>query len=161
MHCGRRHHPGDARPPHVQRHHGNVDQGFGCVGIVDARRDNWWASSPTATCAGISPGPPRPRGRRRHDPRPDLRQADQLASETLQLLNAAKITAVFVIERGKPIGVLHLHDLLRAGSGLRTGSGCVRAVRWDVPAGRGSTSSGSPACGSASPVAPDPRYVDT
>jgi arabinose-5-phosphate isomerase len=47
--------------------------------------------------------------------RPICAKPDQLASETLQLLNAAKITAVFVIERGKPIGVIHLHDLLRAG----------------------------------------------
>ena len=47
--------------------------------------------------------------------RPICARPDQLASETLQLLNASKITAVFVMERGKPIGIIHMHDLLRAG----------------------------------------------
>jgi arabinose-5-phosphate isomerase len=31
------------------------------------------------------------------------------------LINAAKITAMFVVDGGKPIGLVHLHDLLRAG----------------------------------------------
>ena len=40
---------------------------------------------------------------------------DQLASEALEFLNAAKKTQLIVAERGKPIGVVHVHDLLRAG----------------------------------------------
>jgi arabinose-5-phosphate isomerase len=31
------------------------------------------------------------------------------------LINASRITALFVVDRGKPVGVLHVHDLLRAG----------------------------------------------
>jgi arabinose-5-phosphate isomerase len=38
-----------------------------------------------------------------------------LASAALELINASRITALFVVERGKPVGVLHVHDLLRAG----------------------------------------------
>jgi arabinose-5-phosphate isomerase len=30
-------------------------------------------------------------------------------------LNSSKITAVFVVENGAPVGIVHLHDLLRAG----------------------------------------------
>jgi arabinose-5-phosphate isomerase len=30
-------------------------------------------------------------------------------------LNAAKITVLFVVEGDKPVGVLHMHDLLRIG----------------------------------------------
>ena len=41
--------------------------------------------------------------------------ADQLASEALELLNSSKITALIVAEAGKPVGIVHLHDLLRAG----------------------------------------------
>jgi arabinose-5-phosphate isomerase len=41
--------------------------------------------------------------------------ADQLVSEALELLNSSKITAVFVVDAGAPVGIVHLHDLLRAG----------------------------------------------
>ncbi|MGC1466378.1 MAG: KpsF/GutQ family sugar-phosphate isomerase [Pseudolabrys sp.] len=46
---------------------------------------------------------------------PKTVQPDQLASETLEILNSAKVTALFVVEAGKPVGVIHIHDLLRAG----------------------------------------------
>ena len=39
----------------------------------------------------------------------------QLVSEALELLNSSKITAVFVVDTGTPAGIVHLHDLLRAG----------------------------------------------
>jgi arabinose-5-phosphate isomerase len=42
-------------------------------------------------------------------------RADQLASEALELLNASKKTQLIVARAGKPIGVVHVHDLLRAG----------------------------------------------
>lgn len=90
-------------------------KGFGCVGIVDAQEK----------LVGIITD-----GDLRRHMRPDLMTAlvDEvmthhpktiggglLASEALETLNAAKITAVIVAEAGKPIGILHLHDLLRAG----------------------------------------------
>jgi arabinose-5-phosphate isomerase len=40
---------------------------------------------------------------------------DQLVSEALELLNSSKITAVLVVDAGVPVGIVHLHDLLRAG----------------------------------------------
>jgi len=39
----------------------------------------------------------------------------QLAAEALQIMNARKITTFFVVEDGRPVGLLHIHDLLRAG----------------------------------------------
>jgi len=42
--------------------------------------------------------------------------ADHLASEAVRLMEDKEITAVFVLDdNGKPTGVVHLHDLLRAG----------------------------------------------
>jgi arabinose-5-phosphate isomerase len=38
-----------------------------------------------------------------------------LASAALELLNASRITAIFVVDRNKPVGIVHVHDLLRAG----------------------------------------------
>jgi arabinose-5-phosphate isomerase len=46
---------------------------------------------------------------------PKTVRPDQLASEVLELLNSLKITAVMVIDNGRPVGIVHLHDLLRAG----------------------------------------------
>jgi arabinose-5-phosphate isomerase len=40
---------------------------------------------------------------------------EMLAGAALDMLNAAKITAVFVVDDGKPSGIIHLHDLLRVG----------------------------------------------
>ncbi|HFC04849.1 MAG TPA: KpsF/GutQ family sugar-phosphate isomerase [Rhizobiales bacterium] len=38
-----------------------------------------------------------------------------LASVALEIINAKKITSLFVVEDGKPVGILHIHDLLRIG----------------------------------------------
>ena len=46
---------------------------------------------------------------------PKTVRRDQLASETLEILNSAKVTALFVVEGSKPIGIVHIHDVLRAG----------------------------------------------
>lgn len=40
---------------------------------------------------------------------------DMLAAEALRLMNEWRITVLFVVEAGKPVGILHIHDLLRAG----------------------------------------------
>ncbi|HZQ13583.1 MAG TPA: KpsF/GutQ family sugar-phosphate isomerase [Pseudolabrys sp.] len=91
-------------------------KGFGCVGITDARG---------ALVGIITDG-----DLRRHmrndllDQRvddvmtrgPKTVAPDQLISETLELLNAMKVTALFAVEAGKPVGVIHIHDLLRAGA---------------------------------------------
>jgi arabinose-5-phosphate isomerase len=90
-------------------------KGFGCVGITAA----------DGRLMGIITD-----GDLRRHMRPDLMTASvdevmtrspktigpsMLAGEALDVLNAAKITAIFITDRGMPIGVLHLHDLLRAG----------------------------------------------
>ena len=40
---------------------------------------------------------------------------DALGAEALRLMNERRITALFVVEDGRPTGILHVHDLLRAG----------------------------------------------
>jgi arabinose-5-phosphate isomerase len=49
-------------------------------------------------------------------PAPKTIEPDALASEALEQLNAAKITSLFVVDgEGKPVGLIHIHDLLRLG----------------------------------------------
>jgi len=40
---------------------------------------------------------------------------DTLASAALELINTARITALFVVEDERPVGIVHVHDLLRIG----------------------------------------------
>ena len=40
--------------------------------------------------------------------------SDMLASKALEVINSSNITTVFVVDDDKPVGILHLHDLLRA-----------------------------------------------
>jgi arabinose-5-phosphate isomerase len=90
-------------------------KGFGCVGVV---RD-------ADQLLGIITD-----GDLRRHMRPDLLDAkvdtvmtrspitvrpDQLASEAIEIVNSAKITALFVVDDGRAVGIVHLHDLLRAG----------------------------------------------
>lgn len=46
---------------------------------------------------------------------PKTATPDTLAAEALRLMNDTRITVLFVVEDGRPTGVLHVHDLLRAG----------------------------------------------
>jgi arabinose-5-phosphate isomerase len=90
-------------------------KGWGCVGITDA--------------AGHLVGIITDGDLRRHM-RPDLLDArvedvmtkgpntvrpDQLASEALEIINSLKRMVLFVVEGDRAVGVLHMHDLLRAG----------------------------------------------
>ena len=114
-------HPGDAVPliargvPMSEAIVEMSAKGFGCVAVIEA----------TGKLAGVITD-----GDLRRHMRVDLLQAtvddvmtaspktvrpDQLASEALQILNASKITALIVVEMDQPIGIVHFHDLLRAG----------------------------------------------
>ncbi len=41
--------------------------------------------------------------------------ADALAAEALNLMEDRRITVLFVVDGGRPAGILHIHDILRAG----------------------------------------------
>jgi len=47
---------------------------------------------------------------------PKTIRPDQLVSEALEVLNSMKITALFVVDAGRPVGIVHIHDLLRTGA---------------------------------------------
>jgi arabinose-5-phosphate isomerase len=90
-------------------------KGFGCVGVTDEggalvgivtdgdlrrhMRDDL-LMSPVERVMTKNPRSVRP---------------DQLAAEALEILNSRKVTALFVVENAKPVGLVHVHDLLRIG----------------------------------------------
>jgi arabinose-5-phosphate isomerase len=91
-------------------------KGFGCVGIVDAK--------------GRLTGIITDGDLRRHvegdllsmtvdqvmTREPKTVAPDTLAATALQVVNSSAITALIVTEGGKPIGIVHMHDLLRIGA---------------------------------------------
>jgi arabinose-5-phosphate isomerase len=48
-------------------------------------------------------------------PGPKTISPELLASAALEVINSSSITALFVVENGRPVGIIHIHDLLRAG----------------------------------------------
>jgi len=40
---------------------------------------------------------------------------DSLAADILRTMNERKITQIFVLDTGKPVGLIHMHDLLKSG----------------------------------------------
>ncbi len=48
-------------------------------------------------------------------PDPKVISPDDLASSALEILNSRSITSLFVTTDNKPIGIVHIHDLLRVG----------------------------------------------
>ena len=93
-----------------------TEKAFGCLGVVDGH--------------GLLRGIITDGDLRRHmgdgllarrtgdimTPGPKTVQPDLLASAALELINASSITALFVVEEdGRPVGIIHIHDLLRAG----------------------------------------------
>lgn len=48
-------------------------------------------------------------------PNPKTIPPDLLASAALEVINSSRITSLFVVEKSKPVGIVHIHDLLRAG----------------------------------------------
>ncbi len=47
--------------------------------------------------------------------KPNTLPPDMLASAALERINALRLTQMFVLDKGRPVGIVHIHDLLRAG----------------------------------------------
>jgi arabinose-5-phosphate isomerase len=88
---------------------------FGCVGLVDADgvltgiitdgdlRRHWAERMQEKKPAEIMTRSPR------------TAPLGALASAALETMNRMKITVLFIVVGGKPVGILHIHDLLKAG----------------------------------------------
>ncbi len=48
-------------------------------------------------------------------PHPKTIRPDALASEALGFMNGRNITSLFVVADKRPVGIIHIHDCLRAG----------------------------------------------
>ncbi|MBY0224814.1 MAG: KpsF/GutQ family sugar-phosphate isomerase [Hyphomicrobium sp.] len=92
-----------------------TEKSFGCLGVVDGKgkligvltdgdlRRHMGEKLLTATAGEVMTR------------KPKTVSPTTLASAALEVINASRITALFVVDGGKPVGIVHVHDLLRAG----------------------------------------------
>ena len=45
--------------------------------------------------------------------KPTVATKQMLVGEAINLMNTKKITSLFICDKKKPIGIVHIHDLLR------------------------------------------------
>ena len=90
-------------------------KGFGCVGVIDAEGKLVGIITDGDLRRHMRPGLLEQRVDEVMTRSPKTVRPDQLASEALELINASKITALIVADDGKPVGIVNVHDLLRAG----------------------------------------------
>jgi len=92
-----------------------TQKSFGCLGVVDAKgklvgivTDGDLRRHMGEKLLSASTGAIMTRNPKTVHPR-------MLASAALELINAARITSLFVVDKGRPVGIVHVHDLLRVG----------------------------------------------
>lgn len=88
---------------------------FGCVGIINAKgqlvgvitdgdlRRHMGKTLLSAKTADVM------------TKKPKTAKPNMLASAALEMMNASRITSLFVVRKGNPVGIVHVHDFLRAG----------------------------------------------
>ena len=95
-----------------------TERRFGCLGIIDAAGRLTGIITDGDLRRAMGPGLFARSAGSVMTPSPRTIGPDALAAEALHVMNARDrpITALFVVEgEGRPVGILHIHDLLRAG----------------------------------------------
>jgi len=90
-------------------------KGFGCVGIVDEGEGLAGIITDGDLRRHMSPDLPSRTAADVMTTQPTTIRPDALASEALRVMNARSITNLFVVDGNRLVGVLHVHDCLRAG----------------------------------------------
>ena len=88
---------------------------FGCVGVIDATGKLQGMITDGDLRRHMAGGLLEMRAGDIMTSKPDTLAPATLASAALEHFNARKRTQMFVVEAGLPVGILHVHDLLRAG----------------------------------------------
>jgi arabinose-5-phosphate isomerase len=92
-----------------------TEKALGCLGVVDENGHLKGIITDGDLRRHMGDGLLGRRAQEIMTPAPKTVSPDLLASAALELINATRITALFVVEDGRPVGIIHVHDLLRAG----------------------------------------------
>ena len=97
---------------------------FGCVGVVDGEGRLVGMITDGDLRRHMGPGLLQARVEEIMTRQPKTLPPDTLASAALEQINSLKrgdatrppgVTQMFIVEAGRPVGIVHVHDLLRAG----------------------------------------------
>ena len=88
---------------------------FGCLGIVDGKGKLIGVVTDGDLRRHMGDGLLKAKTVDIMTKKPKTVDPGMLASAALEVLNASRITALFVVDKGRPVGIVHVHDLLRAG----------------------------------------------
>jgi arabinose-5-phosphate isomerase len=101
-----------------------TEKSFGCLGVVDAKGRLVGMITDGDLRRHMGPGLLHARVEEIMTREPKTLPPDTLCSAALEKLNSLKrgdasrppgVTQMFVVDKGRPVGILHVHDLLRAG----------------------------------------------
>jgi arabinose-5-phosphate isomerase len=91
-------------------------KGFGCLGIVDGAGRLKGIITDGDLRRHLSPDLLSCRVEEVMTHNPRTIRPDALVASAVESANSAGITALFVVEAGRPVGIVHMHDLLRVGA---------------------------------------------
>lgn len=88
---------------------------FGCAGVVDEAGNMVGIVTDGDLRRHMEPGLLSRSAREIMTEKPITIKPGLLAAEALAIMNDRGITSIFVVEDNKPVGIIHIHDCLRAG----------------------------------------------
>jgi len=92
-----------------------TEKSFGCVGVLDGRGRLMGVITDGDLRRHMGAGLLEAKVDDIMTAKPKTIVASMLASAALEIINSSRITALFVVEKQKPVGLVHVHDLLRLG----------------------------------------------
>ncbi len=92
-----------------------TEKSFGCVGVIDPKGKLIGVITDGDLRRHMGPKLLQTNVEDVMSAKPKTIAPTLLASAALELINSSRITALFVLEKQKPVGIVHVHDLLRAG----------------------------------------------
>lgn len=92
-----------------------TEKSFGCLGVVDASGQLAGIITDGDLRRKMGPSLLESRAENVMTKSPKTVKPDTLASAALEQINSSNITSLFVVEENLPVGIVHVHDLLRIG----------------------------------------------
>ena len=89
---------------------------FGCIGVIDSKKKLVGIITDGDLRRSMNNNLFNLKASDLMTKRPSTGDKDMLVGEALNIMNYKKITSLFICEKNKPIGIIHVHDLLRLSS---------------------------------------------
>ncbi len=92
------------------------EKSFGCVGVINNKKNLVGVITDGDLRRNMDSNIINKKAKLVMTHKPYLASKDTLVAEALNIMNTKKITSLFICKNEKPIGIVHIHDLLRLSS---------------------------------------------